>query len=55
MAIILTYGTACDVLDGDAEVGEEFRQAVHLRGLKTDSESRFRALLTEGASEVELV
>jgi hypothetical protein len=51
-----------DLFAGDAEVGEEFRRAVPTRGLKgsstfsnyTHPEPRFYALLTEGASEMEL-
>jgi hypothetical protein len=63
VAILLTYGTARVLLAGDAEVREEHSQAVHARGLKwsstfrnyTQSEPRFRALLTEGdARRIEL-
>jgi hypothetical protein len=50
------------LLAGEAEAREEHRQAVRTRGLKqsstfrnyTHSEPRFRTLLAEGASEVEL-
>jgi antibiotic biosynthesis monooxygenase (ABM) superfamily enzyme len=62
VAILLTYGTARVLLAGDAEAREEHRQAVRTRGLEwwltfqkyTRSEPRFHALLTEGASEVQL-
>ena len=62
MAILLTYGTARILLAGDAEAREEHRQGARARDLKrsskfrnyTHSELRFCALLTEGASEVEL-
>jgi hypothetical protein len=61
VAILPTYGTACVLLAGDAE-GRVTRQVVHARGLKRlsrfettkQSQLRFRARLTEGASEVEL-
>jgi hypothetical protein len=61
--MLLTYGTACALLAGDAEPREEeYSQAVRARGLKlsstfrnyTHSEPRFCVLLTEGASELEL-
>jgi hypothetical protein len=63
VAILLTYGTIRVLLAGDAEAREEeYRRAAHTRGLKrsstfrnyTHSEPRFHALLTEGASEIEL-
>jgi hypothetical protein len=61
VAILLTYGTARVLLAGDAEAREEHRQAVRTRGLEwwskfqttKQSEMRFRALLTEGTSEVQ--
>jgi hypothetical protein len=62
VAILLSYGTVRIVLGGDAEAREEHRRAVRTRGLKRSStiestkgpELQFHALLTEGASEVEL-
>ena len=63
VAILLTYATARVLLAGDAEAREEVhRRAVRTRGTKrsstfrnyTHSAPRFRALLTEAASEVEL-
>jgi hypothetical protein len=62
VAILLTYGTARVLLAGDAEAREEHRQAVRTRGLEwwltfrnyTHSEPTFRAVLTGGASEMEL-
>jgi hypothetical protein len=63
VTILLIYGTARVRLVGDAEAGEEkYRRTVRARGLKrsskfrnyTHSELRFRALLAEGAFEVEV-
>ena len=53
---------AADTVAGDAETKEDYRRAAPTRGLKRSSgfettkqsELRFRVLLTEGASEVEL-
>jgi len=60
VAILLTYGTARVLLAGDAEAREEEymasgpyarSQTVHnVPQLHTLSESRFRALLAEGAT-----
>ncbi len=63
VAILLTYSSACIVLDSDGKVGEKPGRALHARDLTrsstfrnyTHSEPRFRALLTEGASEMKLV
>jgi hypothetical protein len=62
VAILLTYETALVLLAGDTEVREEYMASGPTRGLKrsstfrnyTQSATGFRALLAEGASEVEL-
>jgi hypothetical protein len=63
MAVLLSYGTARVLLGGDAGASEEYRCAANTRGLirlsgfrSTKSpDLRFRALLTDGSSELELV
>jgi hypothetical protein len=64
VAIFLTYGMIRVLLAGDAAVREEeYRRAVPTRGLKQSSkfettkqpELHFRTLLTEGASEMEVM
>jgi hypothetical protein len=55
VAILLTYATACVLLAGDAEARITWR-AASARGFRnyTHSAPGFRALLIEGASEVQL-
>jgi hypothetical protein len=61
VAVLLNYGTACVLLAGDVKLrrstGERFvHEALsgHQHSETTHTEPRCRALLTEGASEVEL-